>query len=274
MAYVNFCSAKEILPKIARNTGGKLPSQYMDDILEWIAEGIDLLSNTRTLITKSTPSCGEGKALQVVNHVVCLPKDLISVLAVEDENGCVIRAGGDITDLPSRTERYDVNFTDSNARATVFAVNPMTHQTQDGTPTTKPGPVVPLYGQDIQQVSLYKGSSYYKIVGHYLQTSFETGFVKLHYLARPLDAEGYPQIPDNENFKTALYWYVLMMLIGAGYEHKVFDYETCSEKYEKYGARAINEITYPSLDDTARMNRTWVRLMPPTNFYSDFFINS
>jgi hypothetical protein len=36
MAQVPFTSAKQILARVARNTGGKLPSMYHDDILEWI----------------------------------------------------------------------------------------------------------------------------------------------------------------------------------------------------------------------------------------------
>lgn len=274
MAQVPFCSAKQVVARVARNLGGNLPSRFFDDILEWIPEGIDMLSNTKTLVTTSTPNKGCAGALQVTNHIVCLPKDLLAILAVEDEQGKIIPKGSDVADItnPSRNRQNDQY---TQERVSVFAVNPLTHQTSDGTPTTTPGTIIPLYGSDLEQVTTDKyAASYYKVEGNYLQTSFECGFVKIHYKQRPLDKEGYPQIPDNENFKTALYWYTIMMLIGAGYKHEVFSFEECEERFEKYGARAINEITYPSLDDMAMINRSTTRLIPPYHFYEDFFQNA
>jgi hypothetical protein len=273
MAQVPFISAKSILAKLARNLGGKLPSIYQDDILEWIPEAIDMLSNSKTLETTSTPGINCAGEYVTSNHIVCLPKDLAAILAVEDENGRIIPNGGDITDITNQSSRHRGE--DSSARASVFGVNPLTHQTSDGTPTSQPGTSIPIYGSDLELANTdNRSGSFYKIQGNYLQTSFESGFVKLHYLRRVLDKEGYPLLPDNENFKTAVYWYTLMMLIGAGYEHKVFSYKDCDEQFEKFGARAINEITYPSLDDMARINRATVRLIPPYHFYEDFFQGS
>lgn len=267
-------SAKRVLADIARNTGGKLPSAYHDDILEWLPEGIDMLTRTSTLETNSTPSVGEGGEFIVKNHVKSLPCDLVTLLAVEDDSGRIIPEGGDITDLRTPTIRYaEGNL--SSTRATVFEVDPMTHQTSTGLPTTAPGTTIPIYGEDIRQVTDNKNTgSYYKISGNCIQTSFECGFIKLHYLARPLGEDGYPLIPDNQNFRTALYWYVLGMLIGAGFEHPVFNYDKTQANFELYAARAIGEITYPSLDEAARINRSFVRLVPPTHFYEDFFTGS
>jgi len=270
MSQVLFSSSKAILAKLARNLGGKLPSRYYDDILEWVPEAIDLLSHTNIIETTSTPSLGSPGAYKTSNHIVCLPKDLIGILAVEYENGRIIPNGGDITDITNQSSRHRGE--DTSARASVFSTNPLTHQTSDGTPTNSPGSTIPLYGSDLELTSNARLSrSFYKIQGNYLQTSFPEGFVKIHYNKRPVDKEGYPLIPDNENFKTAVYWYVLMMLIGAGYEHKVFSYTDCEDHYEKYAARAINEISYPSLDDMARIARSTVRLVPPYHFYEDFF---
>lgn len=275
MAQVPFCSAKGVLAKVARNLGGNLPNQYHDDILEWVPEAIDMLSNTKTLETTSTAQKNCPGEYRTQNHVVCLPKDMCAILAVEDENGRIIPNGGDITDLSSPSNRYNGDSAARQIRASVFEVNPLTHQTSDGTPTTTPGTTIPLYGQDLEGVDPARAAtSYYKISGNYLQTSFECGFVRIHYLKRPLDKQGYPLMPDNENFKTAIYWYVLMMLIGAGYDHKVFRFEDCEGRFEKFAARAINEITYPSLDEMARIHRSTVRLIPPYQFYEDFFVNS
>lgn len=273
MAQTKQCSAKEILAIVIRNTGNKIPSVYFDDILEWIPEAIDLLSNTKTLEITSTPSLGCGGAEEVKNHVICIPKEMVSLIAVEDENGRIIPEGGDITDLTNQSTRQ--HQTASDSRASVFNVNPLNHQTSDGAETSEPGTSIPIYGSDIELgASSVTRPAYYKISGNYIQFSFEEGFVKLHYLKRPLDKEGYPLIPDNQNFKNACAWYVLAALIGAGFEHKVFSYDEAYAKFELFGGRAINEITYPSLDTMARINRSTVRLIPPYHAYEDFFVNT
>ena len=224
MANYSYQSAKRVLADVARNTGGKLPSRYHDDILEWLGEGIDLLSNTNILETVSTPSIEEPKAFYTKNHVVCLPAGLMGILAVEDQYGAIIPNGGDVTDVTSRSARY--SSPSFNDRVVVFEVNPLQHQTSDGTPTEKPGTSIPVYGEDINAPTpSSNGPSYYKVSGNYLQTSFEEGFVKIHYLRRVLGKDGYPMIPDNQNFRTALYWYIMMMLIGAGYRHQIFSFE-------------------------------------------------
>jgi hypothetical protein len=272
MAQTKQCSAKEILARVIRNTGNKIPSVYFDDILEWIPEAIDLLSNTKTLEINSTGSLGCADEEWVENHVICIPKDLVSIIAIEDENGRIIPEGSDITDLRSQTTRQHGTATDS--RASVFSVNPLSHQTTDGTPTDSPGSTIPLYGSDLTAAdNSATRPSYYKVSGNYIQFSFEEGFVKLHYLRRPLDNEGYPLIPDNENFKSACSWYVIAALIAAGFQHPVFSYEQAYEKFELFGGRAINEITYPSLDAMARINRATTRLIPPYHAYEDFFVN-
>lgn len=261
MAQVPFTSAKQILARVARNTGGKLPSMYHDDILEWTAEGIDLLMNNHSVETTSTPSKDEPKALYAENHVVCIPKDCCGILAIEDEYGKILPLGGDITDQKSGSKLQSNAMTE--ARPSTFQTNPFY------------GNTTPIFGQDLTQVSNTRpGSNFYKISGNYIQTSFEEGFIKIHYLRRPVDSEGYPMIPDLENFKQSLYWYVLKQLIGSGLEHKVFDYKFCDEEFEKYAARAINELNYPSLDAAARLNRATVRLIPPYHFYEDFFMGS
>ncbi len=273
MAHPVFCSGKQVLAKVIRATGNKLPSVYFDDVMEWIPEAIDLLSNTKTMETASTGNVNCGGALEVKNHQVCLPKDLLSVLAVEDEFGFIIPEGGDISDVTNQSSQAHRQTT-ADTRVSTFAVNPLQHQTSNGTPTSAPGTTIPLYGSDLENTASNScRGSYYKLSGNYLQLSFETGFVKIHYLRRPLDKEGYPLIPDNENFKTALMWYVLMMLIGAGYQHPVHTFDKCQAQFEMYGGRAINEITYPSLDATSRVNRTLTgRIIPPLNAYNEFFI--
>jgi hypothetical protein len=86
-----------------------------------------------------------------------------------------------------------------------------------------------------------------------------------------VDADGLPLIPDNENYKQALYWYVRAMMIGSGYPDKQFTYEQCIQQHEHYAARAMGEITYPSPDDMENIKNTLVRFIPPPNYWENFF---
>src|SRR5688500_10278561 len=105
MAQTAQCSAKQVLAMLIRNTGNKIPSAYFDDILEWIPEAIDILSNTKTLEITSTGSAACPEELEVKNHIVCIPKDLVAILALEDEFGRIIPEGGDITDMTNQSTR-------------------------------------------------------------------------------------------------------------------------------------------------------------------------
>lgn len=267
-------SAKAVISDVVRNTGYKLPSMYHDDILEWIPEGINFLSVTPSMITLSTPSKDCPGELIVCNHSAPLPCGFVTIMAVEDENGRIIPEGGDVTDLRSTSKRASTAH--NNERQTVFEVNPMLHQTSDGTPTTAPGTSVPIYGQDIVPAFTVtpKKASYYKIQGNQIQLSFPDGFIKIHYLALPTCSEGYPLMPENQATRTALYWYIIMMLIGAGYKHPVFTFKEAKEYWEEYANQSMNEITYPSLDKMARIQRSTVRLISPVHYYEDFFTNS
>jgi len=266
-------SAKEILARVIRGTGYKLPSTYHDDILEWIPEGLGMLQVTNTLLITSTGDMNCPGEILLSNHCAALPCGFVTILAVEDENGYRLPEAGDITDFTSQTSKRHA--TQTAARVSTFSVNPFQHQTQDGTPTTAPGSSIPVYGQDLEAVnSQSRSQKYYRIQGNMIQTSFEEGFIKLHYLSLPVDKEGYPLIPDNENFKQALEWHIIKRLIGAGYEHKVFNYEKADEQFEKYAARGMGEVSYRSLDTAARVHNSNIRLIPPHHFQEDFFINS
>lgn len=262
MSKFKFVSAKEIMARVIRSLGYKLPSTYQDDVLEWIGEGIGFIQVTNSLVYASTGECGDEDELICKNHCVSLPCGFVSILAVENEYGARLAQSSGV----SSNSRYM-----DNSRISVFETNPYWHQTSDGLPTDKPGTSIPLYGEDIHQATEVTNGSFYDIRGNYLQTSFESGFVRVHYLSVPVDKEGYPLIPDNENFKQAIEWHIIKRLVGSGYEHKVFNYDYADQQYEKYAARAMNEVSYYTPDGAARAHKSLIRLIPPENYGTSFF---
>lgn len=118
---------------------------------------------------------------------------------------------------------------------------------------------------------LEEGEHCYNIEMDYITTTIKEGCVRVHYLALPSDDDGYPLIPDNENYKEALYYYIRAKMIGAGFEDKVYREDVLLMRFETYGRRAINEITYPSVDKMESILQRDLYFVPPPNYYDNFF---
>lgn len=276
MANYPLVSAKQVLARTIRSLGYKLPSTYMDDILEWIPEAMGELEVTDSLTLTSTGDVSCPGEVLVSNHCASLPCGIRAIIAVEDENGNRLPMGSDHTDISSPTSKRHVGVgRTGEPRVSVFAVNPFQHQTSDGLPADEPAASFPFLGTDIEkQTNTASSTHYYQIVGNRIQTSFESGYIKIHYYSIPVDGEGYPLLPDNENFKRAVEWHIIRRLIGSGYQHPVFSYKDANDQFELYAARALSEVSFYTPERAARLNRSFVRLIPPFNYYQDFGINN
>lgn len=276
MAKYPLVSGKTILARVIRSLGYKLPAHYHDDVLEWIAEGLGMMQVTNSLIIRSTGDEACPGEISIQNHCASLPCGFVSIIAVEDSTGVRLPEGGDQTNLMSETSARSVNKTLAT-RVSSFQVDPYVHQTSTGVPSDDPGVNPPYYlsGSDLAaNNSTTRSNHYYKIVGNYIQTSFESGYIKMHYYAVPTCDDGYPLIPDNENFKQGLEWHVIRRLIGSGYQHPVFTYQFADQQYEIYAGRGMGEVQYYTPEGAAKLNRSLIRLIPPYHFYEDFFTNS
>jgi len=273
-------SVKEVLQRIIRNSGHKIPGQYKDDMLEWIPEGIEEIGGfpDNKFIRRSTPSLNCEGALYTENHVVGLPCGLIDVIAVEDARGFRVRYGSDETDITCQTTRYHTGSSNNpvgDARATNFqmdAFEVVGGVSEDVTDTS-----VAWDGSDIKQKPLGELINYYIIQENTLQTASEAAFVKIHYWARPTDSEGFYLFPDNGNYKSALYWYVMKMLVGAGYEDKILKgmqgLNYADQQFQHYAALALGELRMPGVERLERLRTGFSeRMIAPHRAYGDFFI--
>lgn len=273
-------SVKEVLQRIVRNSGHKIPGQYKDDMLEWIPEGIEEIGGfpDNKFIRLSTPSLGCEGALYTANHSVELPCGLIAVIAVEDANGERVRYGSDETDLTNQSSRYHVgskNNPYSSVRGTNFQMD--VFEINGGVSENVTDTSVPWDGSDILQKPLGELVNYYILQEDTIQTAAEAAFVKVHYWARPTDSDGFYRFPDNGNYKSALYWYTMKMLIGAGYEDKIFKglqgITYCAEQFEHYAALALGELRMPGVEKLERLRTSFSeRMIAPRYAYDDFFI--
>ena len=244
------CSMKSVIARVIRNTRVQ-DTSYIADMHDWIWEAMGMLKTKQTL--RHT-----YEDIIVDFHKAKLPCCLVYIDAVEG-NGFRVPLNNGLR-APERE-------TSSNIPAPVFQSLPVGQLTGDVTEksykqrvlTVKSLPVAP--------------GSYYKLDDPgYITTSFADGVITVYYTQYPTDEDGLPLIPDNENYKQALYWYVRAMMIGAGYEDRVFSYEQCFEQFERiYGPRAVGEIRYPSPDQMEAHLRSSIRLLPAANYYDNFF---
>lgn len=149
-------------------------------------------------------------------------------------------------------------------------------------PTTRPGPESPTQEQgtfNTYTITAYQKLPYhhgmkYQIEPGYIVMPFDSGIIRLHYSAPPHDSQGFPLIPDNENYKEALYYYVRAKMAGAGYNDRVFKEEQLMERFERYGQRARGEIRYPSPDAVQSSVENMSMLTWPVHYFEEFDKNN
>lgn len=255
-------SIKEVFSRIARNTGGNIPSEYFEYFLEWIPEAMGKMKTKYRLQLVS-------EDVEIINHTAKLPCGFESLSAVTYNNRR-LREGGDERDVLA----LDIPDSASNAWINDQLQNSIiSNEDDDSTITTTFD--ITYKGETMTKYENKESlNHWYRINLGYIQTSFEEGCIKLHYYKYPVDEDGYPLIPDNEHYKTALYWYCLMMMIGAGYDHKIFKYSDCEQRWEQTAARARNSITFPNIDRMERIKQVWTALIPPEHMYDNYFTNS
>ena len=246
-------SIKQVVANVIRNIGvGNLDAHYYTSILEWIGEAVNLLETSFTLITTS-------KILEVCEHIAFLPCGYVDTLCVEYK-GQRLTMGTDVTDLTSQTSDFHKNHRIGSVHSdwlstgnTIFSEN-----TQS---------IIPIYSMP------YNKKEYYHIQANAIQTSFASGHIKLHYLTVPVDVEGFPLIPDEQNYKEACYWYVLAKLIGAGFKSKVFDYGFADNKWREYQLLGVNATKVWTVEMAHKAIGSQIRLVFPFLASNDMFVN-
>lgn len=244
-----YTSLRNVIGNVIRNTRIQ-DSSFIADIHEWLYEAMDMLETEYTL------ECVAEK-VTVAFHKAKLPCGLRWIDAVE-YNGHRLREGGGVR--PAENDN-PVRFSASGA---AFATE---LEKQDSAGhllyTTKL--------TDVQKLAPLINEYYYTSMGT-INTSFCDGEITLYYAKVKTDEDGFPMIPDSQNYMQALYWYCRGMMIGAGWQDPIFRYQDCLEQFEKiYGPRALAEIRLPSPEQMEKRINTFVRFLPHEGFYDNFF---
>jgi hypothetical protein len=200
---------------------------YADDIYEWIHEAVGRLEIKWRLPKKF-------KCITVTAHTAELPCELASIDAII-YNGCRLRYGS--TDLsPEAFPLTEINPTTLPSYFQTDPTDPAYKNTQDFTL---------LRGVDLKQVDFTGYSAeFYQLEPGFIKTSFHDGEIYLFYKYRKMDKEGLPIIPNIEEAKEAIFWYVAGKLVFSGVQlpDPRIDYGYCDNQATKYLRLAKNHI--------------------------------
>lgn len=250
-----YCSSDEVISQILRRTR-LTDATYADDILEWLRDGLNLMRVRNMLV----PSY---KVLEVSQNITALPCGLITIDGIFYNNHR-LRHGTGVIDTriapASKLEQtFDSYFT--------------TDTTTDGWTKNEQSYLL-ARGDDIRPNAPVSQGDYYIPYPNHIQTSFSEGCVTIFYRKMPTDKKGFPLVPDEENTKFALFWWIMANLSLSGYKHNDprMDFEYCESKYKRYAHKGKGIIKYWSVDKREAIMNLTVNLIPPQGYYDLFFV--
>lgn len=244
-------SIKEVIGRVVRNTG-LTDSTWVPDMYAWIYEQMETC-RVRTVLQPTSDK------FLVKNHLVAFPCDLVILDAVTLGNHRLTKSKTilDVPKIDSITLPQS-EYVTTETSITTIEINKLTKVISKETEFK--------YNVNLQTLP-YSSSDFYKLVNNGVQVSFTNKEVVLYYLKYETDDEGIITIPDNEALKKSIYWYVLAMMIGAGFNHPVFGYEMASLEHSTWTRRAINELRDWTPESCANFEKMWVTMLPHDNIY-------
>lgn len=249
-------SIKEVIGRVIRNTR-LTDTGFIQDMNEWIPEAMGYMKTNMSLSPR-------WEDVEIDYYKGKLPCGLDTLIAVTC-NGQRLSANSDVRNYDSRktTIKDDILFV-SDKSLSVETDNPVN-------PTNITYNSLKIDIKTIRNFPAGKGTYYTEM--DFINTSFCKGTARVYFLGIPVDEEGYPLIPDNENYKQAIYWYVRAQMIGCGYSDPVFKFDYCQAMFETYAPRAIGEIVHRTPDQAETVFRNNTRLILPDNSFDSFFGN-
>lgn len=106
----------------------------------------------------------------------------------------------------------------------------------------------------------------------FLVTTFETGTIFIRYYRQCVDSDGYPLIPDDQNFLEAATWWIVYKLFMRKFQHPdpAMNMQFAYQMYEKYLGQARRAIGFPSLGQLEELVRNWTGISVEETDYKLF----
>lgn len=204
----------------------------------------------------------------VENSVTDLPDGITELIGVEYKGYRLDRKATSQFKLTSNTNTGSLAMIKTNIGVTVTGT--LTNVTLDDTLEDIEIQVEKIRIYDASSITeLPLSTEYYRLLptGR-IETSFEEGIVYIHHYKFPA---GYnerlnsmcPWIPDNEEVKDAVAWYIFRALLQRGYKHPIYEIGHANprkdpeEIYKKKRLKARNRAARPDHDEAAIQDAMW-----------------
>jgi hypothetical protein len=233
-------------------------SSYADDLLVWLKQAMNLM-RVRNMLTPTT--C----VIEVHNQIGKLPCGLVHMDGLY-YNGFRLRKGTGVIDSRVCKDSHLVE----NDYQSYFVSDP-----EDEGYINNSQDYRLIRGLDLKQANgECPTDDYYLPYPNHIQTTFEDGCVILFYRKMSTDKEGYPLVPDEENVRQAIFWWLMGRLTISGYKHPdpKMDYDYCEFKYKQYARAGKNVVKYWSIDQRQAIVDLTINLIPPQGYYDRFFV--
>ena len=115
------------------------------------------------------------------------------------------------------------------------------------------------------------------IQDNWINVSFEEGDLCMTYQAVATDDDGFPMVPDNTYFDEALSSYCTFRMDRIDYRQGKIAKDAYMESQRDwlfYVNSARGSANMPDIAKLEQLKNVWLRLMPLTNDYSNFFSNT
>ena len=117
----------------------------------------------------------------------------------------------------------------------------------------------------------------YKIQGNVIFTSIKKGTIEVAYNAFAVDSDGYPLIPDNSSFISALELYIkkkqFNVLFDTGKISQAVYNQVCQD-YAWAVGQAQSDLVRPTIDQMESITNMWNTLIPRVSEHSSGFVNN
>lgn len=116
----------------------------------------------------------------------------------------------------------------------------------------------------------------YKIQGNVIFTSIKEGTIEIAYNAFAVDSEGYPMVPDNSSFISALEFYIkkkkFNILFDEGKINQAVWNQVCQD-YAWAVGQAQSDLIRPTIDQMQSITNSFNTLIPRVSEHKSGFVN-
>jgi len=251
---------------------------YIDfeNAIEWTVELIGLIGIPSVYVDKVTDGLnGNYSALEVQNYRCKLPDDYSHLKSVRKAN---VDNDGNIVSTVAMVESTNL-------------FHPINTVYREDQTSASFDPLVNLdtfdpESEDFEhtrtEVNLSNSSDAsnviyeYKLDQGYIFTNFESGYLQVAYKGLPIDADGYPLIPDDEKFRQALKYHIIFHIDWKTWRANPSPQNASikndsEQRRDFYVGSAMTKGRIPSIDQMESIKRMWLRSIPKVDeHYTSF----